>query len=86
MSSSTVTCNGDVRWWWRDADGAAQVSIFNPRELALLQTFPSDYVLPDGVKLAHKLEGRLHQVQAPARRRRRAGRLRGEARGRRAAH
>lgn len=53
----TVTTSGDVRWWWRDADGAAQVSIFNPRELALLQTFPSDYVLPDGVKLAHKLVG-----------------------------
>lgn len=53
----TVTTNGDVRWWWKDCNGKSNISIMNVRELALLQTFPSNYKLPDATKLGHKIVG-----------------------------
>tara|TARA_Y100000389_G_scaffold104892_1_gene101779 strand:- start:494 stop:1813 length:1320 start_codon:yes stop_codon:yes gene_type:complete len=53
----TILTNGDVRWWWRDRDGESKISVMSARELALLQTFPRNYKLPDSTKLAHKLVG-----------------------------
>ena len=53
----TVVCNGDTRWWWRDANGKAKSIKLSVHEAALLQTFPKDYSWPSDVMLARELVG-----------------------------
>ena len=53
----TVTTCGDVRWWWRTADGTPRSVKMSVLDNALLQTFPSNYKWPSDVEFARQLIG-----------------------------
>ena len=53
----TVTCSGDLRWVFWDAQGAVHQKRMRVAHAAALQTFPPSYLWPEGVNVAFRQIG-----------------------------